>query len=37
MGKREMRMNRLIEIITLRGYIPIKEIAELLHVSEMTV
>lgn len=37
MGKKEMRMNRLVEIINSRGYIPIKEIAQLLHVSEMTV
>ena len=37
MGKKEMRMSRLVEIINSRGYIPIKEIAQLLHVSEMTV
>ena len=37
MGKREMRMNRLVEVINSRGYIPIKEIAKMLHVSEMTV
>ena len=33
MGKKEMRMSRLVEIINSRGYIPIKEIAQLLHVS----
>ena len=32
-----MRMNRLVEVINSRGYIPIKEIAKMLHVSEMTV
>lgn len=37
MAKKEMRMNRLVEIINSRGYIPIKEIAPVLHVSEMTV
>ena len=37
MGKKEMRMSRLVEIINSRGYIPIKEIAQLLHVSEMSV
>ena len=36
-AKKEMRMSRLVEIINSRGYIPIKEIAQLLHVSEMTV
>lgn len=37
MGKREMRMNRLVELIAQRGYLSIKETAQLLRVSEMTV
>ena len=37
MGKREMRMNRLVELIRSHGYMPIKEIAQIFHVSEMTV
>ena len=37
MGKKEIRMNRIVEITNARGYIPIKEMAKLLQVSEMTV
>lgn len=37
MGKREARMNRMVEVVHSRGYIPIREMAQLLGVSEMTV
>lgn len=37
MGKREMRMNRLIDAINSRGYLSIKESSQLLQVSEMTI
>lgn len=36
-GKKEARMGRLIEIVQNRGYVPMKEMADLLQVSEMTV
>lgn len=37
MGKRELRMNRLVDIIHSCGYMPIRDIAQMLKVSEMTV
>lgn len=37
MGKRELRMNRLVDIVHSCGYTSIKEAAKLLNVSEMTV
>lgn len=37
MGKRDLRMNRLIEILKSQNYVPIKEIAQRLQVSEMTI
>lgn len=37
MGKREARMNRMVEVVHSRGFIPIREMAQLLGVSEMTV
>lgn len=37
MGKREVRMSRLVEVINSCGYMPIKELAQMFHVSEMTI
>lgn len=37
MGKRELRMNRLVDLIRSHGYMPIKDIAQAFRVSEMTV
>ena len=36
-GKKEARLDRFIGIVQDRGYVSIKEMADLLHVSEMTV
>lgn len=37
MGKREVRWNRMVELVHDRGFIPIRELAQTLGVSEMTV
>ena len=37
MGKREVRWNRMVELVHQRGFIPIREMAQTLEVSEMTV
>lgn len=37
MGKKEDRLNRLISILRVRNYVSIKELSQLLEVSEMTV
>ena len=37
MGKREIRWNRMVELVHDRGFIPIRELAQTLGVSEMTV
>lgn len=37
MNKKNERMRRLLEIIRVRGFVPVKELAALMNVSEMTI